>query len=141
MAAKKKTAKTKRRANGLAKPSATESLASQIEAAMAELEDRLVTLRTRNRHKEEVRKFIGNRLLTRGDLREIAMGLPLKLPPGALNGAPKPPSTVGKQPAKYRHPDDPALTWSGFGHTPLWLKKYLAANKRHTREDLLITEG
>lgn len=35
---------------------------------------------------------------------------------------------------KYRHPDDPALTWSGRGKRPLWVVEYLAAGK--TLEEL-----
>ena len=35
---------------------------------------------------------------------------------------------------KYRHPDDPALTWTGRGKRPLWVVEALAAGK--TLEDL-----
>ena len=30
---------------------------------------------------------------------------------------------------KYRHPDNPALTWSGRGKRPLWVVEYLATGK------------
>ena len=35
---------------------------------------------------------------------------------------------------KYRHPDDPALTWAGRGKRPQWVADALAAGK--TLEDL-----
>jgi len=31
--------------------------------------------------------------------------------------------TRGAQQVKYRHPDDPTLTWSGRGRKPRWLKQ------------------
>ncbi len=36
--------------------------------------------------------------------------------------------------AKYRNPDNPALTWSGRGKRPAWVNEALAAGK--TLEDL-----
>jgi DNA-binding protein H-NS len=30
---------------------------------------------------------------------------------------------------KFRHPDDPNLTWSGRGKTPLWVKALMAAGQ------------
>lgn len=36
---------------------------------------------------------------------------------------------VRKAPIKFRHPDKPALVWSGRGKTPLWIKE-LEANGR-----------
>ena len=30
---------------------------------------------------------------------------------------------------KYRHPDDPAKTWKGFGKRPIWLVKELEAGR------------
>ena len=36
--------------------------------------------------------------------------------------------------AKYRHPDNPALTWSGRGKRPIWINEALASGK--TLEDL-----
>lgn len=37
---------------------------------------------------------------------------------------------------KYRHPENPALTWSGRGRKPLWFVDYLAAGK--SPENLMI---
>lgn len=36
---------------------------------------------------------------------------------------------------KYRHPDNPALTWSGRGKRPLWVVEYLTVEGRRM-EDL-----
>jgi DNA-binding protein H-NS len=43
---------------------------------------------------------------------------------------------AGKVEAKYRHPDDPALTWTGRGKRPAWLTEALAAGK--TLDDFVI---
>ena len=39
-------------------------------------------------------------------------------------------------PAKYRHPENPALTWSGRGRKPRWFTDALAAGK--TEDELAI---
>lgn len=39
--------------------------------------------------------------------------------------------------AKYRHPENPALTWSGWGRKPQWFVEALAAGK--TASDLAIS--
>lgn len=39
--------------------------------------------------------------------------------------------------AKYRHPENPALTWSGQGRKPQWFVEALAAGK--TASDLAIS--
>jgi DNA-binding protein H-NS len=36
---------------------------------------------------------------------------------------------TGKVPAKYRHPENGALTWSGRGRKPLWVESWLAEGK------------
>ena len=38
---------------------------------------------------------------------------------------------------KYRHPDDPSLTWSGRGKRPAWVNEALAAGK--TLDDLAVS--
>lgn len=38
---------------------------------------------------------------------------------------------------KYRHPDDPGLTWSGRGKRPTWVNEALAAGK--TLDDLAVS--
>lgn len=40
-------------------------------------------------------------------------------------------------PAKYRHPENPALTWSGRGKRPAWVNEALASGK--TLEDLAVS--
>ena len=37
---------------------------------------------------------------------------------------------------KYRHPENPSLTWSGRGRQPDWFKEAMEAG--HSRDDLLI---
>ena len=39
--------------------------------------------------------------------------------------------------AKYRHPDNPGLTWSGRGKRPAWVTEALASGK--TMEDLAVS--
>jgi DNA-binding protein H-NS len=39
-------------------------------------------------------------------------------------------------PAKYRHPDNPSVTWSGRGRQPAWLREAIAAGK--SKEDFLL---
>jgi len=39
-------------------------------------------------------------------------------------------------PAKYAHPENPAVTWSGRGRQPQWIKDALAAGK--SLEEFLI---
>ena len=39
-------------------------------------------------------------------------------------------------PAKYRHPENPALTWSGRGRKPRWFADALAAGK--TEDELAL---
>ena len=41
-----------------------------------------------------------------------------------------------KAQAKYRHPDDPAQTWSGRGKRPAWVNEALASGK--TLEELAV---
>lgn len=36
---------------------------------------------------------------------------------------------TGKVPAKYRHPEDTSLNWSGRGRKPLWVESWLAEGK------------
>lgn len=38
---------------------------------------------------------------------------------------------------RYRHPDDPSLTWSGRGKRPAWVNEALAAGK--TLDDLAVS--
>ena len=40
--------------------------------------------------------------------------------------------------AKYRHPSNPKLVWSGRGRQPKWLAAWLAEDGKRKAEDLLI---
>lgn len=46
------------------------------------------------------------------------------------------PAPKGKNPPKYRHPDDPQKTWSGRGRQPVWIKEHLSAGR--ALDDLAI---
>lgn len=47
--------------------------------------------------------------------------------------------SAGGAAVKYRHPDDPGLTWSGRGKRPNWVNDALASGK--TLEDLAADGG
>ena len=51
-----------------------------------------------------------------------------------LTGAPK---AKRAAPAKYQHPENPEVTWSGRGRKPAWFAELVDAG--HSAEDLLIT--
>lgn len=51
-----------------------------------------------------------------------------------MGGPAKKSNTVS--PPKYRHPENPALTWAGRGRQPDWLKEAEAAGR--SRDDFLI---
>ena len=56
---------------------------------------------------------------------------------GALMGnAPKSAKKGQVNPPKYRHPENPQLTWSGRGRQPAWIKDGLEAGK--SLDDFLI---
>jgi len=39
------------------------------------------------------------------------------------------PAKKAQRPAKYAHPENPEITWSGMGRQPGWIKEALAAGK------------
>ncbi|MBJ3764590.1 H-NS histone family protein [Maribius pontilimi] len=53
-----------------------------------------------------------------------------------LTGKQKPSKTIS--PPKYRHPENPSVTWSGRGRQPAWIKEWLEAGK--PLEDFLISK-
>lgn len=53
-----------------------------------------------------------------------------ELTDGAIKTTPAP------KPAKYRHPENPEVTWSGRGRQPAWVKEALASGK--SLEQLLV---
>ena len=50
--------------------------------------------------------------------------------------APKKSSKRPASPAKYKHPENPELTWSGRGRQPVWYKEAIEAGT--SEKDLLI---
>jgi DNA-binding protein H-NS len=46
-------------------------------------------------------------------------------------------SRAGSATAKYRHPENPSLTWSGRGRTPKWIADHEA--KGGSRDDYAIS--
>jgi DNA-binding protein H-NS len=66
-------------------------------------------------------------------MRELAASIGMT--PEELLG-PGDKARAGKVQAKYRHPDDPSLTWTGRGKRPSWLTEALAAGK--TLDDFVI---
>ena len=48
---------------------------------------------------------------------------------GELAGSPKPGKGKAVNPPKYRHPENPAQTWTGRGRQPAWIKEALADGK------------
>jgi DNA-binding protein H-NS len=50
--------------------------------------------------------------------------------------SPKRRKSKAASPPKYRHPENPSVTWSGRGRQPEWYKEALAAGKKP--EDLAV---
>ena len=61
----------------------------------------------------------------------IAMGFSLA---ELLDGKKK--ATASKSPPRYRHPEDPTVTWTGRGRKPAWVLEHIEAGK--PMEDLEI---
>ena len=61
-------------------------------------------------------------------MRELAgsLGMTLEEVVRAEKGQKSGPGSV---PPKYRHPDNPALTWTGRGKRPSWVTEWLNAGK------------
>ena len=53
-------------------------------------------------------------------------------------GSKKANKNVSSVPAKYRHPDDHSITWTGRGMTPKWLKALIDSG--HSKEEFLIKD-
>lgn len=39
----------------------------------------------------------------------------------------KPKKSASTRPPKYQHPNDPAITWSGYSRRPEWVHEFVAA--------------
>ena len=77
----------------------------------------------------EARKLNEARAVLEAKARELGVSLDAVM--GGSNGRKK---TVIAP--KYRHPENPALTWTGRGRTPKWITEYEAQGG--SRDDLLI---
>ena len=77
----------------------------------------------------EARKLAEARAALEAKARELGVSLE------AILGV-KSPRKKSAVSAKYAHPENPALTWSGRGLTPKWVKAYEALGG--SRDDLLI---
>jgi DNA-binding protein H-NS len=69
-----------------------------------------------------------------GQMRELAASLGLTLQDVARiekssSGSGGPTAAAAPVQARYRHPDDPSLTWSGRGKRPTWLAQALESGK------------
>jgi DNA-binding protein H-NS len=96
----------------------------ELQALAQEIETEIVTRRESERQ----------RVLDQ--MRELAGSIGLSLE--EMLGSPERGDRVAKAKvaAKYRHPDDPSLTWSGRGKRPNWVKEWTTSGK--AIEDLAV---
>lgn len=73
------------------------------------------------RQKEERQKLLN-------EFRDKAKALGISLE-DLMGGAGKTKARGGKVPAKYVHPANPALTWTGRGKRPRWVTEWLESGK------------
>lgn len=64
----------------------------------------------------------------REQILHIARGAGLSVDDLVSGKSPKAPGQP-PAPAKYRHPDDPSLVWSGRGRQPTWIKDWVASGR------------
>ena len=67
-----------------------------------------------------------------GQMRELAASLGLTLQDVARiekSSSSGPTAAAAPVQARYRHPDDPSLTWTGRGKRPTWLAQALESGK------------
>ena len=91
---------------------------AQLEKAKAEIEDRLASLAAIEDTKKEIENLLKSKGLQMSDI---------------TGGASKKVSSVAP---KYRHPENPSLTWAGRGRKPAWLEEALSAGR--SLEDFAI---
>jgi DNA-binding protein H-NS len=89
-----------------------EELQTLIQDAQAEIVSRREA--ERERVLEQMRELAGSLGMT---LEEVVRG------EKGQKGGP------GSVPPKYRHPDNPALTWTGRGKRPAWVAEWLSSGK------------
>ena len=90
----------------------------ELQALARDIETEVVTRRAAEKERvlNQMRELAGSLGMTLEELLREEKGV----------GSPVPP--------KYRHPDNPGLTWSGRGKRPIWNNEALASGK--TLEDL-----
>ena len=99
--------------------------------SIPELEDLAKELQTEIVNRKEAEK---QRVLDQ--IRELAGSIGMTPEELLRHGKGRGPAAAAPVAAKYRHPDDPSLTWSGRGKRPTWVNDALAGGK--TLEDLAV---
>lgn len=91
----------------------------ELQELARDIEQEIVSRREADRERvlEQMRELAGSLGLT---LEEV-----LRQERGRDRGAKLPASTL----PKYRHPENPVLTWSGRGKRPQWINEWLAAGR------------
>lgn len=97
---------------------------AELEALAREIEQEIIARREAERQRvlEQMRELAGSIGMTVEDL--------LKQERGRSRATAAPAAAE----AKYRHPENTALTWSGRGKRPQWITEWLASGR--TLEDL-----
>lgn len=97
----------------------------ELQALARDIEEEVVARRESERERvlAQMRELAGSLGMTLEDF--------LRLERGRGRAAAKVPASSI---VKYRHPENPVLTWSGRGKRPLWITEWLAAG--HTLEEL-----
>lgn len=86
------------------------------------LQARLATEIESRKHADDAKK--------RTELMEMAarLGLEVKIVGGKAGKAPRVAKAKGSVAAKYRHPKNPSLTWTGRGRSPVWVAEWKTAH-------------
>lgn len=99
----------------------------ELQSLAREIENEIVTRREADRERvlQQMRDLAASVGMTLEDFLRQERGRGRAMPAGGA--------------VKYRHPDDPALTWSGRGKRPNWVNDALASGK--TLADLQAADG
>jgi DNA-binding protein H-NS len=95
----------------------------ELQALAKDIEQEIVARREQDRERvlNQMRELAGSIGMSLEDLLKQERGR-----------APR--AAAGTAAAKYRHPDNPGLTWAGRGKRPQWITEWLASGR--TLEDL-----
>ncbi|MBM4208047.1 MAG: H-NS histone family protein [Gammaproteobacteria bacterium] len=79
-------------------------------------------------------KEVNKRKETLAKIKELAasIGVTVEINEGGKKNARR----FARVPIKYRHPEQPNLTWTGRGMTPKWMKELL--NRGHDRREFEV---